>query len=123
MHEFGITSRIVQAVLRIAENSGTGAVAQVDLVIGKLTFLNHEQVRLAYDVLVRGTVLEGSSLHIESVEGAVRCVACGKEKDVSLSPLRNHYEPLPLFSCLDCGDRVEIIHGKECTVKGILMEE
>jgi hydrogenase nickel incorporation protein HypA/HybF len=72
MHEFGITSRIIETVLRIADENGADAVTQVDLVIGKLTFLNHKQVSLAYGILVKGTILDGSCLNIEEVEGAVK---------------------------------------------------
>ena len=124
MHEFGITSRIVAAVLRVATENGAGAVARVDLAIGKLTFLNHRQVRLAYDILVKGTILEGSRLEFEEIEGAVKCISCGCEKSASLPAAPwDHAAPLPLFSCPDCGGKVEIIRGKECAVTGIAFEQ
>lgn len=122
MHEFGITSSIVAAVLRAAAENNASVVARVDLVIGKLTFLNHEQVKLAYSILVKGTVLDGSCLNIEEVEGAIRCPSCGIENDIFTPPLQEHLEPLPLFSCLHCGGKVEIIRGKECALKGIIIE-
>ena len=47
MHEFGITSRIVQAVLRAAHTNRANKILSVDLLIGQLTFLNPEQVKVA----------------------------------------------------------------------------
>ena len=53
MHEFGITSKIVAAVQRIAVENGATRLIRVDLLIGQLTFLNPQQVKLAYDLLAK----------------------------------------------------------------------
>lgn len=123
MHEFGITSRIVQTVLRVAENNGATKVVEVDLQIGQLTFLNPSQVKLAYDILAKGTLLEGSELSIQEVEGLVKCDACNHEQNVRMpdDPI-NSYEPLPLFSCSECGGKVKVIQGKECQVVGVALQ-
>lgn len=123
MHEFGITSRIVEAALSSAEENGASAVKQVDLVIGKLTLLNPEQVKFAYDILVEGTILEGSELSVEEVEGVVRCLSCENEEKVTFSEPQDHFKPLPLISCSRCRGEVEIIKGKECAIKGIFVED
>ena len=120
MHEFGITARIVDAVMGAAQENGGNKVLKVDLRIGKLTFLNLEQVRYAYVLLVKGTLLVDSELDIEEVEGVIKCINCLEQKEVHFKG--ECMEPLPLFSCSNCGGKVEIIAGKECLVKGIVVE-
>ncbi len=121
MHEFGITSRIVEAVMAAIQEDGGNKVLKVDLRIGKLTFLNHEQVRYAYNLLVKGTPLADSELVIETVEGVIKCTKCLEQNEVHFNG--ECMEPLPLFSCASCGGKVDIIAGKECLVKGIVVED
>ncbi|MEW5920130.1 MAG: hydrogenase maturation nickel metallochaperone HypA [Bacillota bacterium] len=118
MHEFGITSRIVSTVMQAAAEHNATRVLEVELLIGRLTFLNPAQVQYAYRVLSRGTILEGSKLVVEEGEGAVRCRRCGKESSLELPP-QGCFEPLPSFSCPACAGEVEILRGKECLIKGV----
>ncbi|MBI4319204.1 MAG: hydrogenase maturation nickel metallochaperone HypA [Chloroflexi bacterium] len=125
MHEFGITSRIVQTVFRVADEHGAARVARVDLLVGQLTFLNVDQVKLAYDLLVRGTSLEGSQLLVKESPGRVECSRCHHQRQVdfpsSFDP-GGLSEPLPLFSCSECGGEVSIVGGKECQITGLVLE-
>ena len=125
MHEFGITSRIVDAVSRLAQENGGAKVLRVDLLIGQLTFLSPRQVKLAYEILVKGTPLEGSELLIQDSEGIIECSICGHQRHVTVSmvdDLGNPTEALPLFSCSECGGKISIIKGKECQIVGIALE-
>jgi len=126
LHEFGITSRIVEAVARVAEENGASRVVRVDLLIGQLTFLSVHQVKLAYDILVRGTTLEGSELSVMESEGLVQCAECHYEREIRIdlpTGPGNLSGPLPLFSCSKCGGKVVVIKGKECLVTGVALEE
>lgn len=125
MHEFGITSRIVDAVRRVAAQNGATRVLRVDLMIGQLTFLSTPQVKLAYQILVRGTPLEGSELSIVESQGLVRCADCHHEKEISFSLADGPDSlptPLPLFSCSECGGKVAVVQGKECQITGVALE-
>ncbi|MBI2953492.1 MAG: hydrogenase maturation nickel metallochaperone HypA [Chloroflexi bacterium] len=125
MHEFGITSRIVQAAAKAAEENGASKVLRVDLLIGQLTFLSIPQVKLAYDILVKGTPLEGSELAVEESEGLARCANCGHETPVQMRLTEDSNSlpgPLPLFSCPECGSKVDVVKGKECQITGIAIE-
>ncbi len=121
MHEFGITSRIVDAVMAAIQEEEGNKVLKVDLRIGKLTFLNPEQVRYAYNLLIKETPLVDSELVIEEVEGVIKCINCLEQKEVHFKG--ECMEPLPLFSCASCGGKVDIIAGKECLVMGIIVED
>jgi len=121
VHEFSITSQIVQNVLAEAEKHGAKKVTEVQLVIGKLTFLGLDQVRFAYEVLTKGTIAEGSKLVIEEQEGFVKCSNCGYQGGFKYEDDPLYHVPVPTLKCPECSSTVSIAAGKECTIKNIKM--
>jgi len=121
VHEFSITSQIVQNVLAEAEKRGAKKVTEVNLVIGKLTFLGLEQVRFAYEALTKGTIAEGSKLVIEEQEGFVKCSNCGYQGGFKYEDDPLYHMPIPTLKCPKCSNTVKIMAGKECTIKNIKM--
>jgi len=94
-------------------------VTEVLLVIGKLTFLSIEQVRFSYNVLVDGTIMEGSKLYIEEKDGVVRCSNCGYEGCLKYEDNPMYHVPTPTLNCPKCRGVVKIVGGKECTIKSV----
>ena len=121
MHEFSVTSQIVQSVLAEAENRKAKKVTEVHLAIGELTFLGIEQVRFAYEVLTKGTILESSKLVIETQKGAVKCDNCGYQGGFKYEDDPLYHVPVPTLKCPKCGNPVNVVAGKECTIKSIKM--
>jgi hydrogenase nickel incorporation protein HypA/HybF len=121
VHEFSITSQIVQNVLAEAEKHGAKKITEVHLVIGKLTFLGLDQVRFAYGVLIKGTIAEGSKLVIEEQEGFVKCGNCGYQGGFKYMDDPLYHVPVPTLKCPKCGSTVSIASGKECTIRNIKM--
>jgi hydrogenase nickel incorporation protein HypA/HybF len=121
VHEFSVTSQIVQSVLAEAEKRKAKKVTEVHLIIGKLTFLGLEQVRFAYEALAKGTIMEGSELFIEEQEGVVKCSDCGYEGGFKYEDDPLYHVPMPTLKCPQCGNIVNIVAGKECTIKSIKM--
>jgi len=119
MHEFSMTTQIVENVLREAEKHNAKKVMEVHLVIGKLTFLGAEQVRFSYNILVDGTIMEGSKLYIQEKNGVVKCSNCGYEGDLMHEDNPMYHVPAPTLRCPKCGELVNIVGGKECTIKSI----
>jgi hydrogenase nickel incorporation protein HypA/HybF len=118
MHESGIISRIITVVLQAAAAQNAEAVLEVELLIGKLTFLDPAWLQQTYQMLTRGTILEGSTLRVLEGEAVVYCSNCAAERVLELSS-RGCEEPLPSFNCPDCGGATEILRGTECLIKGI----
>jgi len=116
-----MTSQIVKSVLAEAEKRNAKNVTEVHLVIGKLTFLGLEQVRFAYEALTKGTILEGSKLVIEEQEGVVKCNYCGYEGGFKYDDDPLYHVPVPTLKCPQCNSVVNIVAGKECTIKSIKM--
>jgi hydrogenase nickel incorporation protein HypA/HybF len=119
VHEFSVTSQIVDSVLKEAEKHGARKVVQVNLAIGKLTFLGIEQVRFAYKLLVKGTKAEKSRLVIKEKDGIVKCSRCGYEGDFKYEDNPMYHVPMPTLKCPKCDGIVDIVGGKECTIESI----
>lgn len=114
-----MTTQIVQSVLEEAGKHGAIKVKEVSLVIGKLTFLRIEQVRFAYEILTKGTIMEDSNLLIKESEGVVKCNSCGYEGDFKYEDNPLYHLPMPTLRCPKCGDVVEIVGGKESIIESI----
>ncbi len=116
-----MTSQIVENVLAEAEKRKAKKVTAVYLVVGKLTFLGLEQVRFAYEVLTKGTILEGSKLVIKEQEGRVKCNNCGYQDEFKYEDDPLYHVPVPTLRCPNCGSVVTITSGKECMIKSVKM--
>jgi hydrogenase nickel incorporation protein HypA/HybF len=114
-----MASQIVENVLHEARKHEAKEVAEVHLVIGELTFLGLEQVRFSYKVLTEGTIMENSKLVIETKDGAVRCGICGYEGSFNYKDDALYHVPIPTLQCPKCGDKVDIIGGRECLIKSV----
>jgi len=119
VHEFSVTSQIVDNILKEAEKHKAKKVVQVNLAIGKLTFLGIEQVRFAYKLLVKGTIAEKSRLVIKEKDGIVKCSKCGYEGDFKYEDNPIYHIPMFTLKCPKCDNTVDIIGGKECTIESI----
>ena len=119
VHEFSVTSQIVQTVLGEADKRQAKKVTAVHLVIGDLTFLGLEQVRFAYEVLTKDTIMEGSKLVIKKQKSLVKCNRCGHEGDFKYEDDALYHVPMPTLQCPKCSNLVRITAGKECMIKSI----
>jgi len=121
VHEYSVTTQIVENVLKEAEKHSAKRVAEVRLILGSLTFLNPEQVRFWYKILTKDTIMERSRLRIKRKGGTVRCRKCGYEGNFNYEDDPLYHVPIPTLSCPKCGGIVEIVEGKECTIKSVKM--
>ena len=110
MHELGITRNVVAIVLDAAKGQ---RVTRIALAVGRLAGVMPEAIVFCFDVVTRGTPLEGTQLDILDVPGAARCRVCGAE-----------YALQTLLTPCDCGSRdVVAIRGEELVIKTMEVEE
>jgi len=114
-----MTTQIMESILKEARKHEAKRVAEVHLVIGKLTFLNPEQMRFWYEALAKDTILEGSKLYIEEKDGVVKCASCGYEGGLKYEDDPMYHVPTPTLHCPKCRGIVEIVGGKECLIKSV----
>lgn len=121
MHEYSATVHLVEAVLREARKRNSKRVTEVHLLIGKLSYFGTEQMQFWYEVLGKGTILEGSVLLIEEEEGEVECEICGYKGPIQLEKAPHYFIAVPTLRCPICDSVVKIVRGKECIIKNIKM--
>jgi len=119
MHEFSMTSQIVESVLAEAKKRGAKRVLSIRLIIGKLTFLNIDQVRFAYKVLVENTIMEGSRLFIKEQDAVVECPSCDYKGDINYINDPAYHFKFPTLNCPRCGKEVNVVGGREVTIKAV----
>jgi len=117
MHEFSITSLLVDAVLDLARQKGSKKVLEVHLRVGKLRALSIDQVMFSYGVLTKGTILHGSKLFITETPGSVRCASCGYHAELEMD---FHFGISPL-DCPKCAALLTIEGGDECVISRVQM--
>ena len=120
MHEFSVTSWIVEALLDLVKRQGASRVVEVQLRIGSLRALSTDQVKFCYGVLARGTPLQGSRLVIEEVPGKLRCSACSYHSEFTPHDEAYHFG-IPPLACPECGEALLIEGGDECVISKVRM--
>lgn len=109
MHEMGITRNIVSIV---SERAKSVKVKRVRLEVGTLSAVMPEALLFCFDVVAKGTVLEGAELEIIEIVGTATCRDCGL-----------HVELEDLVSKCTCGSRdLERTSGEELNIKEMELE-
>ena len=120
MHEYSVMTQIVDSILTEADKRKATKVEEVDLEIGDYTLLGDEQLKFAYELMSKDTILEGSKLNIRHLEGKIKCTSCDYEGPVSISEDSPH-RMVPILTCPKCSGIAQITEGRECLVRNIRM--
>ena len=124
MHEVSVVTTLVDAILKELEKYKVVRVNSVTLRIGDLTNLGEEQMSFAYEIVTRGTILEGSQLIIEPEKIEVECGSCGYTGPVKvLSDPDFDTHSIPVLACPECGGPIKITKGQSCVVRCMDIEE
>ena len=78
MHEVSIIQNVVKIVSDKAIENNFSKVDKVSLKIGGLSGAMPESLNFAFNSLIIGTMLEGSTLEIEKVSAVAECADCKK---------------------------------------------
>ena len=104
MHELGITRNIVSIVGEAAKGR---RVKRVTLDVGELAGVMPDAIAFCFDVVAKGTPLEGATLDIRRIAGRGRCRECSVEFDTPT-----------LFSTCSCGSRaIDRLSGEELKIR------
>lgn len=121
MHEFAMAQGIINAVLETAEENNAIEVTEIVIEIGRLAMLNPEQVKFMLSVLTEDTLAENANIVIEDIAVEIKCYNCAYEGEANVDD-SDHYAPMIL--CPKCeSHRVNIINGKDVTVRNISIEQ
>jgi hydrogenase nickel incorporation protein HypA/HybF len=113
MHELSLAESLIDLAAEECRKLSDVKVRTVRLEIGVLAAVEPDAMRFCFDVIARGTSLEGAALDIVTVAGRGRCLACGHEIEIVEWPAL----------CPDCGGvRVEVTSGKGMRLKELEVE-
>ena len=124
MHEVSVVTTLVDAVIRELGKYNVTKVNSIEVVIGDLTNLGEEQLKFAYEIVTRGTILEGSEMVVVHEAIELHCDSCGYDgpaKIISDPDFDTH--TIPILACPECGGHVTVTSGQSCTVRSMDIEE
>ncbi|MDO9073547.1 MAG: hydrogenase maturation nickel metallochaperone HypA [Rubrivivax sp.] len=76
MHEMSLAESVREIVEETARANGARQVSVVRLEIGRLSQVEVDAMRFAFEVVQRGTVAEGARLEIVETDGTAWCMLC-----------------------------------------------
>ncbi|MDQ6970954.1 MAG: hydrogenase maturation nickel metallochaperone HypA [Mariprofundus sp.] len=113
MHEMSLCEGVLNVLEDSARGQGFKKVKTVWLEIGVLAGVEHEAMLFSYEVVVRGSIAEGSKLEIIELPAQAWCMMCMKEVEVKVRA-----EPCPA-----CGSyQLQISSGDELRIKELEVE-
>lgn len=114
MHELSIAQALVDQVEEARTSNGGGRVLAVEVRVGTWRLVVPEILSGYYELLTRGTPLEGSRLEIESVAASARCGKCDK-----VFPVEEAWVVCP--DCASLG--ATLLSGQELNLVGVELED
>jgi hydrogenase nickel incorporation protein HypA/HybF len=121
VHEFAIATSLVEALFDIAKKQSSTKVIEVQLKVGKLRLLSLDQLRFSYEILVKGTLLEGSRLTIEETQAFARCPNCDYAQELVETGDFSFHFGLPRMNCPKCSADLLLEGGDECLITKVRM--
>jgi hydrogenase nickel incorporation protein HypA/HybF len=111
MHELSIVDALIEQVGREVRRAGqSGKVVGIELNIGRLSGVNCDSIRFAFNLLAPGTLVEGSKIAIREIKPACRCHGCNDLEEI---------DDL-VFKCPKCGsDAITIEGGRDLLLQSI----
>jgi len=77
MHEYHIVEGVVKQILEKAKNSNAKKITCVTLIMGELSGLQEESIRVYFDNLSKDNILKSAELIIKLVKSKLKCKDCG----------------------------------------------
>ncbi len=113
MHEMSLCESILGIIEDEAQKQGFRKVIRVRLEIGALSGVEIEAMRFGFDVVTRGSRVEGAELEIIQLPGTAWCLPCACEVEVA-----QRYD-----ACPKCGGyQLQVTGGEEMRIKDLEVE-
>lgn len=110
MHEMALAESVIRIVEETARRNAAASVRAVRLEIGRLSHVEPDALRFAFDVVKRNGLAHGARLEIVATGGAAWCMKCSDT--VALARLGE--------ACPRCGShQLQVTTGDELRVRDI----
>ena len=116
-----MADQIMKAVLDVARSKNADRVVEIELDIGDLTFLNHEQLRFCLSALSEDTIAKNAKIMVRPIKTEIECEKCSyRGSPRSLGEEIHSLVPIPVLVCVNCGSaNARVIAGSECILRSI----
>ena len=123
MHEFSVISSIMELVKAEMEKAKASKVLEIHIEVGELSFLAHEALQFGFRALAENeSKIVNDALKITTVHAEVKCRSCGYTGPMKVSDSEIYHTPVPIFQCPECSGPIDVLKGRDCTVRNIRME-
>lgn len=113
MHEMSLCESILQIMEDQARAQDFGRVKTVWLEIGRLSGVEVDALRFAFEAVTRDSLAAGARLEIIDQPGQAWCMQCSRNIDVTA-----RFDPCPLCG----GHQVQVTGGDEMRIKELEVE-
>jgi hydrogenase nickel incorporation protein HypA/HybF len=83
MHEMALAASVLEIVEDTARKNGASQVRAVRLAIGRLSHVEPDALRFAFDVVTRQSIAQGARLEIDATDGTAWCMKCSASVPVA----------------------------------------
>ena len=105
MHEYGLMEEVIAVIMAELKKAGekpAGPELEVILKVGALEMPSEGATRQTFQVLTKGTILEGARLNLIVLPVTLNCPKCGFQGPLPLGAADPHAS-LPVAECPKCG--------------------
>jgi hydrogenase nickel incorporation protein HypA/HybF len=110
MHELSIAQALVKQIETAAEEAGGGCVTSACIIVGGLSGVDAEALRVVFQIVTEGTLIADTQLDIKEEPAVIACNSCGERTTPGF--------PLPICSACDSVD-VAIEGGRHLMLESI----
>jgi hydrogenase nickel incorporation protein HypA/HybF len=125
MHEYSVMTQLVKVADVEARKHRATKVLELTLEMGELALFQKPQLEFAFETLSAGTILEGAKLVFRDVMAVMSCPECQEErsmKDLDIKGTSAYYAHFIPLICPKCTKKMEVVKGKEFTIKEMKMD-
>jgi len=122
MHEYAVVDELITSLLPRLETI-PGEISAVFVRKGELRILSDRALENAFELLSRGSRLEGARLVVENVAAVVGCAACSYEGASKYYRDEGGHFAIPVLVCPRCGAAVSIVAGRELYVDRVAIKD
>lgn len=114
MHEYALMENVIAVIMAELQKAGeqpAGHTLEVTLKVGALEMHSEAATRQAFEVLTKGTPLEGARLNLIILPVTLACTECGFQGPLPMGAADPH-EVLPVAECPGCGAFTPVQGGR-----------
>jgi hydrogenase nickel incorporation protein HypA/HybF len=111
MHELSLLENVREILVSHSKSQNFTKVSKVTLEIGRLSCVEPEALRFAFDVAMKGSLAEDAELILTGLDGIGFCQSCGQK-----TTMEQLYD-----ACAHCGRPLTVVQGMEMKIKDLVV--